>query len=160
MFMRVIMIMPVFLVMRVVVTVVMSAVVMLMVVTVIIVMFVVMIVPIRAEAVGMGVDAGQLAGAARIGLHPLGRAQEGQGAVERGLLLIGPGRVLEADQVDAGDFQFHAQIAAVHGQVAAGHTVDVRRMLALQLGVGRAGQQGRGNCCNKKRTSLHACTPC
>ncbi len=161
--MRMLMIVVVMVAMLVVVMVVMIVImrmIVLIMIMAVIVVLVIMIVPIRAEAMRVGIDTGDFTATPGISVHPLGRAQERQGSVQRGLLLIIARGVLKTDQVNAGNFQLQANITVIHGQVAGGNTMHMGGVLALNLSQGAAGQQGRRDCCNEKRTSLHACTPC
>lgn len=112
---------------------------------------------IRIEAMGMGIDALDLAAAAGVGQQPLATVQKGQGVVQQLLLLVVTGRVFKADQVDARNFQLQAQGCSVLGQIAGGLTVDMRAVLALDLGRGSSsGTEGNGGQCRRETAARHA----
>lgn len=123
-----------------------------------VVMVMIMRVVVR-EPMRVGVDAGNFTSPARIGLHPLGSPEQRERPVERCLLLGVARRVLKTDQVEAGNLQLQAQIAAIHGQVTRSHTVHMGRVLALHLSQGKPAGEDWKHREDQNKTSRHAKTP-
>lgn len=142
--MVVIMSVVVVLIMIVIVTIMLGTMTMGMVMMVIVFVITRVIMAVRvAEAMGVGVDARHFATAAGVGLNPICGAQERKRVVQGGLLFLAAWRMLEAHQVEPGNFQFQTQISPIDSQISAGHAMHVRAVLALDLGQGCGGQERR-----------------
>ena len=93
-----------------------------------------------AEAVGVGIHGLQGALTAGIGQQPVTALKQAQGIGQQLALIIIARGMLEADQVDTGNFQLQSQSGVFEHQVALGCTMDMGIMLALDLGGQRCGQ--------------------
>lgn len=109
------------------------------------------------EAMGMGVDAIDLTAAARVGHQPLPNIKKRHRFIEQALLILVTRRMLESDQVDAGNLQLQAQGRSILGKIARAYAMDVGAVVPLELGGSHGdspkadGGQGR-----QKTIAIHA----